>query len=155
MASTHPHPSPDSRQDGPSGVVVPVSLGVLGLIVGLVIVAVATSDWDLLAALGILLGVLVIGLGVAGLLARNAVTHDEARLEASGPAGASGAAEAQLGMMGRFFAGQDDDDAPLGDTSEAHDEITAHDLPLDHPGRAEAERQAEAHGGVTRGDDAR
>jgi hypothetical protein len=38
------------------------------------------------------------------------------------------------------------DDAELGDTTQAHDEISPHDLPPDHPGReaAEAEAQTEA-----------
>ena len=44
-----------------------------------------------------------------------------------------------------------DSGRPLGDTSEAHDEITAHDLPLDHPGREEAEDQAGGAEGTTRG----
>jgi hypothetical protein len=35
-----------------------------------------------------------------------------------------------------------DDETPLGDTPEAHDEISPHDLPRDHPGRKEAERRA-------------
>jgi hypothetical protein len=35
-----------------------------------------------------------------------------------------------------------DEETPLGDTKEAHDELSPHDLPKDHPGRAEAERQA-------------
>ena len=35
-----------------------------------------------------------------------------------------------------------DEETPLGDTSEAHDEISPHDLPKDHPGRLAAERQA-------------
>lgn len=35
------------------------------------------------------------------------------------------------------------DDRPLGDTSEAHDEISPHDLPIDHPGRKAAEHLAE------------
>jgi hypothetical protein len=45
-----------------------------------------------------------------------------------------------------------DDQTPLGDTPEAHDEISPHDLPPDHPGRKEAERQADEGGGTTRGD---
>jgi hypothetical protein len=50
----------------------------------------------------------------------------------------------------------EDDGTPLGDTSEAHDEISPHDLPRGHPGRVAAERQADenaARGGerVTRG----
>ncbi len=44
-----------------------------------------------------------------------------------------------------------DDETPLGDTPEAHDEITPHDLPPDHPGRREAERRAGGADGVTRG----
>jgi hypothetical protein len=36
-----------------------------------------------------------------------------------------------------------DDQTPAGDTPEAHDEITPHDLPKDHPGRAAAEEDAE------------
>jgi hypothetical protein len=41
---------------------------------------------------------------------------------------------------------------PLGDTAEAHDEITPRDLPKGHPGRAEAEREAdEDPDHVTRG----
>jgi hypothetical protein len=35
-----------------------------------------------------------------------------------------------------------DDETPLGDTPEAHDEISPHDLPPGHPGRAQAEREA-------------
>jgi hypothetical protein len=44
-----------------------------------------------------------------------------------------------------------DDERPLGDTPEAHDEINPHDLPLDNPGRHAAERQAEQRGGTTPG----
>ncbi len=44
-----------------------------------------------------------------------------------------------------------DDETPLGDTPEAHDEISPHDLPRDHPGRQAAEEQAQGEGGTTRG----
>jgi hypothetical protein len=43
-----------------------------------------------------------------------------------------------------------DRETPLGDTPEAHDEITPHDLPPDHPGRQAAEREADDDG-TTRG----
>lgn len=58
---------------------------------------------------------------------------------------------AQLAMRrGTHVEGRDA--APLGATSQAHDELTPQDLPLDHPGRAEAERQARFdREGVTRG----
>ncbi len=36
----------------------------------------------------------------------------------------------------------EDDGRPLGDTDEAHDEISPHDLPLSHPGRQAAEELA-------------
>lgn len=45
-----------------------------------------------------------------------------------------------------------DHETPLGDTPEAHDEISPHDLPPDHPGRKAAEEQAGGPGGTTRGD---
>ncbi|HEU4976205.1 MAG TPA: hypothetical protein VFT50_14020 [Baekduia sp.] len=44
-----------------------------------------------------------------------------------------------------------DDERPLGDTPEAHDEIIPEDLPKGHPGRAEAERRAAEGEGVVRG----
>jgi len=43
-----------------------------------------------------------------------------------------------------------DDETPAGDTPEAHDEITPHDLPPDNPGRAEAERRAGGEDGTFR-----
>lgn len=57
-----------------------------------------------------------------------------------------GASPEPLGPLTR------DDLTPLGDTPEAHDEISPHDLPLGHPGRRAAERQAAAGDGTTRGD---
>src|SRR4051795_3933348 len=44
-----------------------------------------------------------------------------------------------------------DDERPLGDTPEAHDEVNPHDLPLDNPARKEAEEQAGGEDGETRG----
>jgi hypothetical protein len=44
-----------------------------------------------------------------------------------------------------------DPERPLGDTKEAHDEITPHDLPKGHPGRQAAEEQAAEGDGTTRG----
>lgn len=43
------------------------------------------------------------------------------------------------------------DDTPLGDTAQAHDEISPHDLPKDSPARRAAEAQAARRGGLTRG----
>lgn len=44
-----------------------------------------------------------------------------------------------------------DDETDLGDTPEAHDELSPHDLPKDHPGRKAAEKLAEEEGGTTSG----
>jgi hypothetical protein len=44
-----------------------------------------------------------------------------------------------------------DDETPLGDSPEAHDEIVPQDLPKGHPGRAEADRQAREGDGFARG----
>jgi hypothetical protein len=38
-----------------------------------------------------------------------------------------------------------DDETAAGDTPEVHNEISPHDLPIDHPGRPAAERQAAIH----------
>ncbi len=47
---------------------------------------------------------------------------------------------------------EEDDDRPLGDTPEAHDEINPHDIPLDNPGRSEALKQTEGRRGSAGGD---
>jgi hypothetical protein len=44
-----------------------------------------------------------------------------------------------------------DDETPLGDSPELHDEIIPHDLPPDHPGRAEVERRTDDLADTTRG----
>jgi hypothetical protein len=44
-----------------------------------------------------------------------------------------------------------DDETALGDTPEAHDELSPHDLPKDHPGRRAAEDLAGGEDGTTRG----
>ena len=44
-----------------------------------------------------------------------------------------------------------DDETEAGDTPEAHDELSPHDLPKDHPGRNEAERLAGGEHGTTSG----
>jgi hypothetical protein len=43
-----------------------------------------------------------------------------------------------------------DDETDVGDTPEAHDEISPHDLPKGHPGRKQAEKDA-GEDGTTRG----
>lgn len=46
-----------------------------------------------------------------------------------------------------------DDDTALGDTAEAHNEVSPRDFPPDHPGRKAAEVQAGGDQGTTRGDE--
>ena len=43
------------------------------------------------------------------------------------------------------------DDRPLGDTDQAHDEISPHDLPKDHPARRATEQAAGDDDGTTSG----
>jgi hypothetical protein len=44
-----------------------------------------------------------------------------------------------------------DEETDLGDTPEAHDELSPVDLPPDHPGRQAAERQSGGVRGTTKG----
>lgn len=44
-----------------------------------------------------------------------------------------------------------DDETALGDSPELHDEISPHDLPPGHPGRAEVERRADDPGDTPSG----
>lgn len=71
-----------------------------------------------------------------------------------------------VAVVYRFIAGSNRDDAddtdsspkqpasrsrPLGDTPEAHDEISPHDIPLYSPARRAAEQQARGVAATTRG----
>jgi hypothetical protein len=71
-----------------------------------------------------------------------------------------------VAVVYRLVAGSNRDDAdhtdslpkqpatrsrPLGDTPEAHDELSPHDIPLYSPARRAAERQAGGRAGTTRG----
>jgi hypothetical protein len=64
--------------------------------------------------------------------ARHASPHDDEADEPLGPA-------------------TPDEETDLGDTPEAHDELSPHDLPRDHPGRQKAEDLAGGEDGTTRG----
>ena len=113
----------------------PLLLVLVGLVVVItfVVVAAITGLWILLAAVGALVIIVGAGLGVMGLLARNAIAHDPA-MQGVG-SGAVGAASAQAAMAGSFFAGMDDDETALGATTEVHDQLGVHDLPLGSPSR--------------------
>ena len=64
--------------------------------------------------------------------ARNTSPHDDEADEPLGPA-------------------TPDEETDLGDTPEAHDEVSPHDLPRDHPGRQTAVELAGGEDGTTRG----
>ena len=91
-----------------------------------------------------ILGVLVLGyMGVQWLLSRRVMRQHQ------GDWGAA-MADNEDPIPGAHLI--PDDTRPAGDTPEAHDEINPHDLPPEHPGRGEAEREAgrEAHRGEAR-----
>jgi hypothetical protein len=69
----------------------------------------------------------------------------EAREGRHDPAPHDSSADEPLGPM------TPDDERPLGDTPEAHDEIVPEDLPKDHPGRQAAEEMAAEEDGTVRG----
>ena len=113
MASTDPH------RGGIPGLAISVAILVLTIVVALVVVAIVTSRAVLVASLGLLLGVLVVGCAAAALIARNAVAHDEARTGAGA--------------------------ALVEDSVPEEEELSPHDLPLDDPGRPDAELRASEH----------
>jgi hypothetical protein len=91
-----------------------------------------------------ILGVLVLGFFVLNaLLARRSLARHGGDPETAQEDGDDGMPAAHV---------IPDDERPLGDTAEAHDEISPHDLPLDSPARRAAERQAAHRDGTTRGD---
>lgn len=117
---------------------------VVGL-VALIVVGAVTGNGALLVALAVLV-VLAAGAAIAqGIFGRYQTRTDEAA--ADDP---SARREPMAGAL--HPASQD---VALGDTGEAHDEISYHDLPPDHPGRHAAEQRAasgDARARTTRGD---
>jgi hypothetical protein len=108
----------------------------LGLLMAVAVVAVA---WILLGsefALPILLLMVICGLAAIGY-----------RVLAGSNRGQSGDADSGDNVPKQPARG----DRPLGDTPEAHDEISPHDLPLDNPGRHKAEEMAGHEDATTRG----
>jgi hypothetical protein len=88
------------------------------------------------------LAMLVLGfLGLNTMLARRTMQRHDGDERAAQDDGADGVPSAHLIP----------DDRPLGDTAQAHDEISPHDLPKDSPGRRAAEAQAARRNGTTRG----
>jgi hypothetical protein len=87
----------------------------------------------------------------AGFVPMTALTLAFATARSKTAAGEHGLRDTSIEDDSPYAAVGMDDETPLGDTPEAHDEITPHDLPVGHPGRKEAEREAGAPGGATRG----
>lgn len=90
-----------------------------------------------------ILGLLVLGYALLNRLLTKRLVDKHGSLEA-----AMGSGEESIPAT-HLMA---DDETPLGDTKEAHDEINPHDLPMGHPGRKAAEEQAGGEGGTTQGD---
>jgi len=91
----------------------------------------------------IILAILVLGfLAANALLAKRTMQRHDGDERAAQEDSADGAPSAHLIA---------EDERPLGDTAEAHDEISPHDLPKDAPGRRTAEAQAARRNGTTRG----
>jgi hypothetical protein len=128
----------DPERPRPPGLVPALGLGALFF---LIIAAAAASNgwWFAIAAiLGGLVPLTATALAFA--TARSKTRGEQGRLHDVSPEDDS-----------PFPAVGMDQETPLGDTPEAHDEISPHDLPPDHPGRKEAEREASRRGGTTPG----
>jgi hypothetical protein len=91
----------------------------LGAVVLFAVAALLTGDADWVVPVLVLL--VVVALGTAAVFALRA------RVER----GADAIPAAQHESRG---------ERPLGDTADAHDDLSPHDLPKEHPGREEAER---------------
>lgn len=111
----------------------PVLLAAAGAVLGvLVLTSLLTGEGSAVAAFAAAAVVVGAGFTAAALFARSRRRHH-------------GSAEAAAGdhtdpLPSTPLLG--DRETALGDTREAHDEISPHDLPVGHPGRAAAERQA-------------
>lgn len=104
-----------------------MSRGVLGVLLvalaAFVVAALLTGDAIWVVPVLVLLGVVAVAFaGHLGLSKHVEATGGDTALPASHIEG--------------------DEATALGDTPEAHDELSPHDLPVDHPGRQEAERRA-------------
>jgi hypothetical protein len=119
----------------------PVILAVI--LVALVLTTLFTGEAEYTVPAMILVGIIgLMALGEWGLKKRLENRPGDAQSDSSDPIPSTHLAK--------------DEETPLGDTSEAHDEISPRDLPKDHPGRIEAEKVAgdrfeRDDAGVTRG----
>lgn len=115
-------------------------LAIVAIVVVMVLVSLLADDLAITAAFGLA------GLIVLGGLALNSFLAKKTRDTRDPVSDRTDAVpSAHLGPT------EQEDDRPLGDTPEAHDEVSPHDLPVGHPGRSAAERQAGGESGTTRG----
>ncbi len=116
----------ENRSTGPA---FPVGL-VGGLVAAVVVIAVA---WATLGAeVAIPITILAVICAVVALVYRT-----------MGSGGRRAETDSSEGGLPRLPT---DEQRPLGDTPDAHDEINPHDLPPDHPGRHAAEEMAQGDG---------
>jgi hypothetical protein len=108
-------------------------LGVLALfLVVYAVTVLLTGNATYLIPVAVLVAIILLGAGANRLLSRNVAKRHDSLEDAM--------ADEQEPIPSAHLI--PDDETPAGDTPEAHDEINPHDLPIDHPGRMEAERQA-------------
>ena len=123
-----------ASENSSPGPAFPIGL-VGGLVAAVVVIAVA---WAALGAeVAIPIAILAVICVIAAVVFRT--------MGSGGPRAASDSSE---GGMPRLPT---DEDRPLGDTPQAHDEINPHDFPLYNPGRRTAERMASGPANTTRG----
>jgi hypothetical protein len=104
------------------------------VLIALVVTTVATGEAIFIVPAAVLLGVIALMiLAELGLKKRLELRH-------GGDVGAAMADSTDPIPSTHLVA---DEDTPLGGTKEAHDEISPHDLPRDHPGRIAAEQSAD------------
>ena len=119
----------------------PLGLAAIVVLVGFAIAALLSGE-PLFVVPVVLLGLLIGGYALL-----NRGMHEKVLRDAGGH-------DAAMGDSGEAIPSTHlipDDDTPAGDTSEAHDEINPHDLPMDHPGRMAAEQEAGELKGTTQG----
>ena len=116
-----------------------LGLALVGIVVLMVLTALLTGEAAIAGAFGLAGLIVLLGLGANAFIAK--------RQSDAGDSASDRTDDMPSAHMSPDPGG---DESPLGDSSQVHDEVSPHDLPVGHPGRAAAERIA-GEGGTTRG----
>ena len=119
----------------------PLGIAAIVVLVGFAVAALLSGE------VAYLVPVVILALIVGGYALLNRGMHEKVLRDAGGQEEAMADADEAIPSAHLI----PDDETPAGDTSEAHDEINPHDLPMDHPGRMAAERESGALKGTTQG----